>query len=164
MDANYFRFLYDHMCWARDKVLAAAEGLSQEEYTREGPWTYKSIGGILAHTLGGESVWLSRLRGEAPKPTRFEDAPDVATLRARWAEAEAAHRAYLAGLTDELVAGNLVFTGRDGNERSVPNWQILTLVYHHTTQHRSEAAEALTIAGHSPGDMDLMVFTRERGL
>jgi uncharacterized damage-inducible protein DinB len=163
MDANYFRFLYDHMCWARDKVLAAAEGLSQEEYTREGAWTYKSIGGILAHTLGGETVWLPRLRGDPPAMTRLEDAPDVATLRSKWAAEEAAQRAYLSKLTDEEVAGNLVFTGRDGQERRVPRWQILTLVYHHTTQHRSEAAEALTMAGHSPGDMDLMVFTRETG-
>jgi uncharacterized damage-inducible protein DinB len=163
MDANYFRFLYDHMCWARDRILTAAEGLSQEEYTREGAWTYKSIGGILAHTLGGETVWLPRLRGDAPAMTRLEDAPDVATLRSKWAEAESAHRAYLAKLTDAEVASDLVFTGRDGQERRVPRWQILTLVYHHTTQHRSEAAEALTMIGHSPGDFDLMVFTRETG-
>lgn len=163
MDADYFRFLYDHMCWARDKVLAAAEGLSQEEYARDTGFTYKSIGGILAHTLGGETVWLPRLRGDQPAQTRFEDAPDVAMLRSRWAEAESAHRAYLAKLTDAEVASDLVFTGRDGQERRVPRWQILTLVYHHTTQHRSEAAEALSLIGHSPGDMDVMVFTRETG-
>jgi uncharacterized damage-inducible protein DinB len=45
----------------------------------------------------------------------------------------------------------------------VPRWQLLTLVYHHTTQHRSVAAEALTMIGHSPGDFDLLVFTRETG-
>jgi uncharacterized damage-inducible protein DinB len=163
MDADYFRFLYDHMCWARDKVLAAAESLSEDELSRDRGFTYKSIRGILAHTLGGETVWLPRLRGEPPALTRADDVPDMATLRAKWAEAEAAHRAYLAELTDEEVAGDLVFTGRDGQERHVPRWQILTLVYHHTTQHRSEAAEALTMAGHSPGDMDLMVFTRETG-
>jgi uncharacterized damage-inducible protein DinB len=163
MDADYFRFLYEHMCWARDRILAAAEGLSPEEYTREGPWTYKSIGGILAHTLGGETVWLPRLRGDTPSLTRFEDAPDLATLRSKWAVEEAAHRAYLAQLTDAEVAGDLVFSGRDGQERRVPRWQILTLVYHHTTQHRSEAAEAMTMAGHSPGDFDVMVFTRATG-
>jgi uncharacterized damage-inducible protein DinB len=164
MDANYFRFLYEHMCWARDKILAAAEGVNDEEYGREGAWTYKSLRGILAHTMGGETVWLPRLRGEQGTLTRPDDVPDVTTLRAKWAAEEAKQRAYLAQLSDEEVASDLVFTGRDGNERRVPRWQILTLVYHHTTQHRSEAAEALTMLGHSPGDMDLMVFTRERGL
>lgn len=164
MDAEYFRFLYEHMCWARDKVLAAAEGLSAEEYARDNGFTYKSIQGILAHTLGGETVWLPRLRDEQASMTRPEDVPDVATLRAKWSEEEAKQRAYFDKLTDADVASDLVFTGRDGNERRIPRWQILTLVYHHTTQHRSEAAEALSMIGHSPGDMDLMVFTRERGL
>ena len=88
----------------------------------------------------------------------------MASLRARWAEEEAKHRAYLAKLTDAEVAADVVFTGRDGSERRIPRWQILTLVYHHTMQHRSEAAEALTMVGHSPGDIDLLVYTRERGL
>jgi 3-oxoacyl-[acyl-carrier-protein] synthase III len=30
-------------------------------------------------------------------------------------------------------------------------------------QHRSEAAEALTMAGASPGDIDLMVYLTSRG-
>jgi uncharacterized damage-inducible protein DinB len=43
-------------------------------------------------------------------------------------------------------------------------WQILTMEFHHTVQHRSEAAEALTMLGHSPGDLDMMFYTRERWL
>jgi uncharacterized damage-inducible protein DinB len=164
MNADYFRFLYDHMCWARDKVLASTEALSDEEFSRDNGFTYKSIRGILAHTLGGETVWLPRLRGEPPANVRAEDVPTLAELRDRWADAESKHRAYLEKLTDAEVAADLVFTGRDGQERRVPRWQILTLVYHHTTQHRSEAAEALSMIGHSPGDMDLLVFTRERRL
>lgn len=163
MNADYFRFLYDHMCWARDKVLAAAAQLSEAELDREIGFTYKSIRGILAHTLGGETVWLPRLRGEQPSLVRAEDVPTLAALRERWADEESKHRAYLASLTDGEVASDVVFTGRDGQERRIPCWQILTLVYHHTTQHRSEAAEALTMAGTSPGDMDLLVFVREQG-
>jgi len=164
MNADYFRFLYEHMCWARDKVLAAAAALSEDELGRETGFTYKSIRGILAHTLGGETVWLPRLRGEQPSVVRAEHVPTLAALRERWTEEEAKHRSYLKSLTDAEVASDLAFTGRDGQERRIPRWQILTLVYHHTTQHRSEAAEALTMAGRSPGDMDLLVFTRERGL
>jgi uncharacterized damage-inducible protein DinB len=164
VDAGYFRFIFDHMYWARDRVLAAAGDLSGEEYGRENGFTYGSIRGILTHALGGESIWLPRLRGESPGPfLRPEDVPDVSTLRARWAEQEAKQRAYLEKLTDAEVAADVVFTGRDGAERRTPAWQMLTLIYHHTTQHRSEAAEALTMVGHSPGDMDLLVYVRERG-
>ena len=163
MDADYFRFIFDQMYWARDRVLAAASELSDEEFARENGFTYKSIRGILTHALGGESIWLPRLRGEPPGPfLRPEDVPDVATLRARWAEQEAKQRAYLQKLTDAEVSADVVYTGRDGAERRTPSWQLLTLIYHHTTQHRSEAAEALTMVGHSPGDMDLLVYVRER--
>ena len=39
-----------------------------------------------------------------------------------------------------------------------PLWQLLTLVYQHTLQHRSEAAEALTMVGRSPGALDFPVY------
>ena len=64
-------------------------------------------------------------------------------------------------MTDADVAADVVFSGRDGVERRIPRWQLLTLVFHHTVQHRSEAAEALTMIGRSPGDVDLLVYTRE---
>jgi uncharacterized damage-inducible protein DinB len=102
------------------------------------------------------------LRGEAPAFAREEDLPTVAALKQRWAEEEAKDRAWLAKLTDADAAGSVTFTGRDGNQRTIPRWQILTLVYHHTTQHRSEAAEALTMVGRSPGDLDFLVYMAAR--
>jgi uncharacterized damage-inducible protein DinB len=165
VNADYFRFIYEHLYWARDKVLAAADDLSAEEFVEENGFTYKSIRGILTHAMAGESLWLPRARGETPAAfLRAEDVPDVGTLRAAWGEQESKHRAYLEKMTDADATRDIVYTGRDGVERHNPAWHLLTLVYHHTTQHRSEAAEALTMIGHSPGDMDLLVFTRERGL
>ncbi|HEU0073048.1 MAG TPA: DinB family protein [Dehalococcoidia bacterium] len=165
MDAEYFRFLYDYLYWARDKVLAAAEGLSEEEYKRDVGFTYHSVRGILTHALAGEAVWLPRAWREQPGPFLHEDdVPTLAALRERWQAEESKQRAYLAKLTDAEAAGSVTFKGRDGNDRTLPVWQILTMEFHHTVQHRSEAAEALTILGHSPGDLDLVFYTRERGL
>ncbi len=56
MDAEYFRFIYDYLYWARDKVLTAAEGLSEVEYTRDVGFTYHSVRGILTHALAGEAI------------------------------------------------------------------------------------------------------------
>ena len=101
---------------------------------------------------------MARARGEAPAFAREEDVPTVAALRDRWAQEESKARAYLGKLTDADLAGSLTFTGRDGNERTRAVWHFLELVHHHTIQHRSEAAEALTMVGRSPGDMDFFVY------
>jgi uncharacterized damage-inducible protein DinB len=162
VNADYFRFLYDYLYWARDKVLTAAEGMTDEDFGRDNGFTYKSLRGILVHALAGEAMWCARVRGDQPGPFLSEDAvPTVSALREAWREAESKQRAYLDKMTDADVAADVVFAGRDGVERRIPRWQLLTLVFHHTVQHRSEAAEALTMIGRSPGDMDLLVYTRE---
>jgi uncharacterized damage-inducible protein DinB len=164
VNADYFRFIYDYLYWARDKVLAASDGMTDEEFGRENGFTYKNVRGILLHALAGETLWCARIRGDHPVPAFAPEAqPSVAELRAAWLAAEANQRAYLEKMTDADVAADVVFSGRDGVERRIPRWQLLTLVFHHTVQHRSEAAEALTMIGRSPGDMDLMVYTREVG-
>jgi uncharacterized damage-inducible protein DinB len=158
MDADYFRMLFDHLYWGRDRALAAAETLTDEEYARPNGFTYKSVRGILTHCLAGETNWMARARGEAPVFAREDDLPTVALLKARWLDDESKVRTYLAGLKDADLTSTVTFTGRDGNERTMLVWHILQLVYTHTLQHRSEAAEALTMAGHSPGDMDFPVY------
>jgi uncharacterized damage-inducible protein DinB len=58
----------------------------------------------------------------------------------------------------------LVYPRRDGQEIRLPNlWLTLAHVVNHSTQHRSEAAEALTMMGHSPGDLDLGLYGGELG-
>jgi uncharacterized damage-inducible protein DinB len=169
LNADYFRTLYDYLYWARDKVLAAGEGISEEEYAKPNGFTYGSIRGILSHCLGGEVIWLSRARGDVtaglgppPGPLLPENVPTVEALRTRWQDEESKHMTFLAGLKDDDIEADVLFRGRDGAEVRWPLWQILTLVYHHTIQHRSEAAEALTMVGRSPGNLDFMVYMRER--
>ena len=163
MDADYFRYVYNYLCWSRDKVLDAAEGLSEEAYLQNVGLTYQSLRGILTHTLGGEAIWLSRAAGEPPGPfVREEEVPTLAALRERWDAEVSRQRRYLASLTDAAVIESVAFKTRDGTERTLPRWQILTMQTMHTIQHRSEAAEALTMLGHSPGDMDFVLYVWER--
>ena len=167
--ADYVRTLFDSLYWARDRVLDAGAGMSEEEYGAENGFEYHSIRGILTHTLGAEANYIYRCMGTpVPAPDSAEavneaNLPTIEALRARWHDAEKTARGFLDGLTPEALEGTITFTRRDGVEVSQPLWQLLTLVYQHTLQHRSEAAEALTMVGRSPGALDFPVYLASKG-
>jgi len=163
LEAEYFRVLFDYGYWARDQLLKAAEGLSDDEYAKPNGFTYGSIRGILTHTLGSEAGYAARWRGETvDPPINQETVPTLAELNARWTEEEAKNRAYLAKLSDADVDGEIVSRRRSGEEFRRPLWQDITQIVNHGTQHRSEAAEALTMVGRSPGDLDVSRFFAAR--
>jgi uncharacterized damage-inducible protein DinB len=162
MEIEYFRTLYDYTYWARDRVLNAAAGMSDEEYARPNGFVYGSVRGIFTHCLAAETSWLARWQGETPTPLPPEELTSVEALASRWRELEAQLRAYLASLSDADTGREVVLRRRDGSETRQPLWQLLTQVVNHATQHRSEAAEALTMVGRSPGDMDFTLYLRER--
>jgi uncharacterized damage-inducible protein DinB len=163
MTPDYFRTLFDYNYWARDRMLVAMGDLSGAEYARANGFTYGSIRGILTHCLDTEYAWRCRFEGEARQAHISEaEVLTPALLGARWREEEAMMRAYLARLSDAELAGDLVWRAADGSEQRLPNlWLSLAHVVNHSTQHRSEAAEALTMVGRSPGDLDLGAYAAE---
>jgi uncharacterized damage-inducible protein DinB len=166
VDVDYFRSVYDYHYWARDRLLAAAQGLSEEEYGAECGFTYPSLRSMLTHTLGAEVAWLNRMRGESAErlaPPTEDTLPTVPALAARWVEVEAVQRAFINGLSDEDLTRVMEYTMRDGTPMRATIWELLTIVFSHTIQHRSEAAEALTKVGRSPGNLDLLIYLREKG-
>ena len=155
MDADYFRLTYDFSCWARDRLFVAAARLSDDEWRRDNGFTYKSIGGILLHAMQAERLLTGRMMGTisgAPQPQLTEVLP-VSDLLAEWQEAEATLRSWLATLDD---AGLRRLHATRNGETEV--WKTLAHMGYHSMQHRSEAAEALTLAGSSPGNLDLIIY------
>ena len=150
--------------WANTRILAAAEGLSEAQYTTDVPGlSHGSIRATFVHALGAEIVWRRRCV-EGVSPTTLlpaADVPTFAALRQRWATEDAALRQGVARLTDEALAAPLAYTTTRGTPMEDTMWQILAHVVNHGAQHRAEAAVALTAFGCSPGDVDLIVYLRE---
>jgi uncharacterized damage-inducible protein DinB len=155
--------LYEYTWWARDRLLNAAAGLSDEEFARNAGFTYRSLRGILVHAMDAEASWCSRFLREEVKPQPEEsELTSVEALKARWAEEETGLRGFLEGVTEAFLTDDFVFKRRNGQEIRTPLWILLTHVVNHGTQHRSEAAEALTMIGRSPGSLDFTTYIWER--
>jgi uncharacterized damage-inducible protein DinB len=154
--------LFDYAWWARDRLLAAADGMTDEEFGRDNGFTYKSIRGILVHALEAEMIWFNRFLGEGRPEPIGESITSAEALKARWAPEEKAARGFLSGLTEATLAEDFVTRRRTGEENRTPLWVLLTHVVTHGAQHRSEAAEALTMVGRSPGSLDFVTYFWER--
>jgi uncharacterized damage-inducible protein DinB len=155
------RFAHAHARWADDRLLAAVAGLTPEQFA--GPSVDgEPIRETLVHVLAWHRWWLASMRGE-PQP---EPRPDPATfrspaeLRVAWQETDAAVTAALAGWDEADLAAVVAYPVWD-QSWTHPRWQALLHQTMHALQHRSEVALRLTALGHSPGDLDLIVFMVE---
>jgi uncharacterized damage-inducible protein DinB len=116
-----------------------------------------------------ETMYLSRLTGrplpDASSPDAISEVnlPSVEALKARWAKHDETMRAYVDKLDDGELDRVASWVRRDGVNVSMPVWQVLTQIHEHGLQHRAEAAEALTLVGRSPGNLDFIVYIEELG-
>ncbi len=156
--------LYDYNYWANARVLNATAKVTPEQFVAPARLSHGSLRGVLVHTLGAEVIWRLRCQGDISPSALLSETgfPTLEALRARWREEEQAMRAYLASLAD----GNLQQSVKYKSTKGVPFenvlWNLLVHVVNHGTQSRAEAGIALTAYGQSPGDLDMIVFFRER--
>ncbi len=154
--------LFDYNYWVNQRILEAAEGLSPEQFTSAADVSHGSLRGTLVHALGAEWGWRERCQGNSPRTLLSEDDfPDLESLARRSYEEEKAMCSYLAGLTDDDLSCIIRYNRTGDAWFETPLWQILLHVINHGTQSRSEAAVLLTQFGHSPGDLDYMIFLRQ---
>lgn len=164
MNKADIQLLIDYNDWANARVLDAAAHLAPDRLSAPHGLSHGSIRGALVHVLAAEIVWRLRCQsGISPTALPADgDFPTFDSLRARWSEEAAALRAFSASLSDEQLAQSIEYKTTKGVAQSNILWQLLAHVVNHGTQFRAEAAVALTAEGHSPGDLDLLLFMRER--
>mgnify|MGYP003383129970 CR=1 FL=1 len=156
-------FLYNYHCWANKRILHAAAALDDADFLAARSLVWGSVHRTLVHACGAEWLWRQRMLGHAPTALPTEsDLPDLATIRARFEQEEAGMRAYLGSLTDEQLSSQISYRTTKGVEYRALLWELLFHVVNHGTQHRAEVAQALTDLGHSPGDIDVIVYQRRK--
>jgi uncharacterized damage-inducible protein DinB len=164
MNKQDIQYLYGYNQWSTAKILDAAAHVTAEQFVAPMPFPYNDLRGTLVHTLFAEWIWRKRWEGTSPtrrlKPEGF---PTLEPLRVRWAEEEALLLAFVDGASNESLQGKFAYRSTEGVAHERILWQTMAHLVNHGTQHKTEAAAMLTSFGHSPGDMDMIVYARELG-
>jgi uncharacterized damage-inducible protein DinB len=173
VDAEYFRTLFAYNAWANECVLLKAAELSDAEYGAPvAGLSFGTLHATLAHIFAAEAVWLGRWQSRPVsgpvanaremQPIIDTEVPTLAALRERWAIVGEGLTRFVSELKDDDPDRPLTYRLVDGSEYTQPLCEQMAHVVNHGTQFRSEAAVRLTQVGRSPGDLDLMVFLRQR--
>ncbi len=174
MNADHFRLLFDYNRGANHAILDGAAQVPEREYlaTVDGI-SFGSLHATLVHVLVAELVWLARWEGRTP-PEALSDArksgliaeveiPTFESLAELWREEEAKQLRFFSGITDETIVMSVVYKNLANQPDEQPLSELIAHFVNHGTQFRAEAAVRLTQLGLSVGDLDLIIFLRQRG-
>lgn len=164
MQIDYIRLMFAYNYWANHLILDRAAQLTPEQYKAPRSFSFGGLHGTLVHLLDAEIVWRGLLQHSVlPKAELHpDDFADLASVRALWADEEAAMNDYLAGLTDADLLGIVTYQADGGVKRERVLWHCLYHVVNHGMQHRAELAAMLTDCDQSPGELDFTVFLNGR--
>jgi uncharacterized damage-inducible protein DinB len=165
MHLSEARTLWDYNRWANHRVLDASAKVPPARLVEPVPGlSYGTILGALAHAYGTEYTWRSRC-ADGVSPSRVPGPAEFAgldALRKAWTDNDAANEDFFSALTADSLDRPVSYRTTAGAPFSQPLWEGLFHVVNHGTQFRAEAAVGLTAFGHSPGDLDLILFLRSR--
>ena len=163
MNKQDIQLLYKYNSWANARILNAASHITQEQFLAPASYPHRGLRETLTHALFAEWIWRMRWEGTSPNyRLKPEDFATFESLRTRWAEEERLLMEFVEGLTDETLNAPFdKYTSTEGYTFQTILWKAMAHLVNHGTQHRSEAAAILTEFGHSPGDIDLILYLVE---
>ena len=164
MNKQDFLILYQYNAWSNASILDAASNITDEQFLEPVPFPHGNLRGTLVPVLFAEWVWRKRWQGVPQNPIwKPEEFPTFDSLRARWAEEESNLMNFVANLSDESLYSNIQYISTEGYPHERVLWECMAHLVNHGTQHKTEAAAILTGFGHSPGDIDLIMYLNEAG-
>jgi len=154
--------LVDYHYWARDRLLAALEPLTPEQYNRDLANSFRSIRETVTHVYAAEWAWYERWKGQSPTALLPADRfADLAALRAAWTDQERNLRAYIDRLGDGGVSRIIEYKLLSGQAGASPIWQMVQHVVNHASYHRGQITTMLRqIGAEPPKPMDLIAYYR----
>ena len=157
--------LFRYNQWSTQKIMNATAHVTAEQFLAHADFPHGGLRSTLVHALFAAWIWRERWEGQSPS-TRLkpEDFPTFEALRTRFEEEERKLIAFAETLTDERLNGKFAYKDTKGNPHERTLWHAMVHLVNHGTQHKTEAAAMLTGFGHSPGDIDMIIYMMENQL
>lgn len=155
---EYELTMYDFTCWGRDRICEQAKKLSAEQFDQQTRFPIHTVKETLVHTLSAEQIYRQRLMGQPRTAVEKEEFADLAAILDYWKAEEARMRDYLASVPDEVWLEKFRYTTSRGDEFERVRLHMITQLFFHSMQHRSELAQMVTEFGFSPGDIDFTIY------
>jgi uncharacterized damage-inducible protein DinB len=154
--------LYEYNTWANNRILDTAAKIDQEQFLATASFSHGGIRGTLVHTLFAEWIWRSRWEGHSPTEwMKSEDFPTFEALLEHWEIETKNLMTFVKSVNETSLYDKVHYRTTGGRSLNNILWHLMVHLVNHGTQHRSETAAMLTDFGHSPGDIDMLVYLRE---
>jgi uncharacterized damage-inducible protein DinB len=159
MEPATIQTMFRFNTWANENV---REGLlsADEQVLRapiEGFW-FGSIFYILTHILGGESIWLARLRNSETdaRPPSVDEFASAEGLADAWRRKDEEWEDWAATVTPAELDEPRTWRRRDGAEYTISPGLVAMQIAFHSTEHRGHATVAMTQLGIKHGPQDFL--------
>ena len=161
MTNDEIKDLLDYHYWARNRMFAALDTLTREQFTQRIESSFKSIRDTVVHMMGAEAVWYSRWRGNPQGMITAEAFGDLSSLRSAWRELESGVRDFFRELGSDKIEARMEYKSLKGEPHSSSFKQTLLHVVNHATYHRGQVTTMLRqIGAQPPESTDLINYYR----
>ena len=158
LGASHLRF---HR-WANQRIVEAAQPLSNEALHKDHGTSFKSVFGTLVHIYQADSTWFGRIFGNPDaQTTTFTPKPDLTGLSADWFVLLDRAADWSAMLSEPEWNDVISYKDSRGNSHQTAILPIILHVVNHGSYHRGQVSSLLRQIGVTPPNTDLINFYRQ---
>lgn len=163
ISAGYCRLMARYNAWQNASLVAAADGLTNEDRWKDRGAFFQSIAATFNHLYWADALILERLKGnERPEETikhSLANPSDWTDFKALRLQRNGEIEEWSERLCDTDLNGILVWYPGDGSIRiEKPKALCIMQLFNHQTHHRGQIHAMLTAAGAVPEPTDLQML------
>jgi len=162
VSADVLREHLRYTAWASHRLVHAVEYLPADHLAHDFHTSERSILGTLVHVFAADRIWFSRIKGETGVSFVSEVDYNLHVLQIDWPLIYDKWMEWAGALTDSDVREQISYHDLKGNPYVTPVWEIVLHVVNHGTHHRGQVSGFLRALGHTPPQLDLIRYYRER--